>query len=247
MLRNIVVKIKKLLITIIGMGGFRIDKLCPPNKKNNYYLISIWIIGIVISFFISFAIVEKFKLHGALIYFAFSWIYYYIGNILILSTKYRFNVIKSFGEEKAYSIYEVILGLMFANQALAFGAIVEENWFRWPAFEQLSIIDEIGLFLIATGVLIKIWATMVVGLDTYYYKDMFLNKSTGSFAVVGPYKYFNNPMYGMGNLQLYGLALFYFSIPGFACALLNQTSIYLFYYFAERPAIIALYDDASYD
>lgn len=247
MRQNLLSSLKKLIITIIGMGGFRIERLKLNGETQFLPLTLFWAFCIILSFVGAMLITELYHLQGALIYFGAAWVFYYIGNTIILTTNFRFKVIDYFGEETAYRLYEVIIGLMFAHQALAFGAIVEENWFRWPAVVKLGIIDEIGLLFIAIGFVVKTWATMIVGLDTYYYKDMFLSKVTGSFAVVGPYKLFNNPMYGIGNLQLYGLALFYFSLSGLVFALLLHTSIYAFYYFAEKPAVVKLYSEASYN
>lgn len=234
----------KLVIVIIGMLGFRVERL-KLNGETKYLPITlIWAAGFITSFIFTWIFAEKLQLSGVLIYFGASWIYYYIGNTLILTTNFRFKVIDYFGEETAYRLYEAVIGLMFANQALAFGAIVEETWFGWPAIVKLDIVDEIGLLFIAIGFVVKTWATLIVGLDIYYYKDMFLSKVTGSFAVIGPYKLFDNPMYGIGNLQLYGFALFYLSLSGLFFAFIIHTSIYAFYYYAEKPAVVKLYGEA---
>jgi hypothetical protein len=238
-------KIGKFASIIAGMAGYRIDHLLTKRKTEYFPLMVIWGAGIIASGVFAYFIADDFHLSGALIYFTAAWFFYYIGNTLILTTPLRKNLISRFGEKKAYRIYEVIVGLMFANQALAFGAVVEENWIRWPGFAKLGIIDEAGLMLIAAGFLIKTWATMIVGLDIYYYKDMFLGKTAGVFAVTGPYKLFSNPMYGLGNIQAYGLALVHFSLAGLAAAAILHLSIYAFYFFAERPAVRRLHGNAA--
>lgn len=241
-LRNI----QRLGIIIVGMSGYRIDRLLEKGEKK--YFSIIWFLGILLSVLFTFTIVEYYQLAGALTYFVVAWLFYYVGNTFILKTNFRKYFIKHWGEEKTYRIYEVILGLMFANQALSLGAVIEENFFRWPKIVKFGVIDEIGILLICIGLLVKTWATMIVGLDIYYYKDMFLGKSTSSFAVKGPYRILSNPMYGIGNIQLYGLALFHFSIHGLIVALISHISIYAFYFIAERPAIIKLYGEVlSYD
>ncbi len=231
-----------LIFVTIGIAGLRIDRFTIQQLKQYKLLSIIWIAGFIATTILAWVIARHFYLTGALIYFTIAWIFYYVGNTFILKTKFRFLIIKKYGEEKAYRIYEVIVGLMFANQALAFGALVEERWLRWPQFVHHNILDEAGLLLIGAGFIIKIWATAIIGLDTYYFKDMFLSKASGSFAESGPYKLFNNPIYGVGNLQLYGLALFHFSVAGLAAAVIYQLSIYMFYYFAERPAIRRIYE-----
>lgn len=234
----------KLVSVTIGIAGLRIDRFTKKQFNNFKFLTIVWIAGFISTTILAWVIAKHFYLTGALIYFTTAWIFYYVGNTIVLKSKLRFYVIQKFGETKAYRIYEVIVGLMFANQALAFAALVEESWFRWPQFAHHNILDEAGLLLIGAGFIIKVWATMIVGLDTYYFKDMFLSKATGAFVESGPYKLFNNPIYGLGNMQLYGLALFHFSVAGLAAAAIYQLSIYIFYYFAERPAIRKLYGKA---
>jgi protein-S-isoprenylcysteine O-methyltransferase Ste14 len=231
----------RLFMTIAGMAGFRLDRLPPSHRTYNPGLLLVWGVGLVASAVFAWLATEYFSPQGNLAYFAAVWVLYYIGNSIVLKTRLRLRMIRRLGEEKAYQLYEIVLGLAFANQALAFGVIVEERWFRWPSFALHASLDDIGLVLMAVGFLIKLWATMIVGLDIYYYKDMFLGRSLGSFARSGPYKVFRNPMYGIGHLYAYGLALLYFSLPGLIAAAVYQASIYLFYLFVERPAVHKLY------
>ena len=238
-------KITKLIIVIIGMSGFRIDKLFSSTKdsfSHNRIIIILWAIGIILSLILAYFLARYLDFTGAIYYFAIACLFYYVGNTIFLASPLRLWMIRKYGEEKAYSLYEAILGLMFVNQGLAFAAIAEENLgILRNSPIQANMVDEIGLALIAIGFVSKTWATMIVGLDVYYYRDMFLRKVTGKFAVTGIYKYFKNPMYGIGNLQLYGVALFYFSIPGLIAAFICHISIYTFYFYAEKPAVISLH------
>jgi len=59
--------------------------------------------------------------------------------------------------------------------------------------------------------------------------------------VSGPYRWSGNPMYGVGNLQAYGGALWLGSWPGLLVAAVFQVSIYLFYFLFERPFIRRTY------
>jgi protein-S-isoprenylcysteine O-methyltransferase Ste14 len=63
----------------------------------------------------------------------------------------------------------------------------------------------------------------------------------GDLVKHGPYRWFKNPMYGVGNLQGYGSALLVGSWPGLAVAALFQASVYVFYYLFERPFVIRAY------
>ena len=95
--------------------------------------------------------------------------------------------------------------------------------------------------LIVFGFIIKIWAAKVVSVDIYYWKDMFLGRKICDFAVTGPYKYFSNPMYGIGQLPAYAAALWYGSASGLIAAILNQLLIFSFYFLAEKKFIKRVY------
>jgi protein-S-isoprenylcysteine O-methyltransferase Ste14 len=70
---------------------------------------------------------------------------------------------------------------------------------------------------------------------------MFLGRKITDFVVSGPYKYLNNPMYGIGQLQSYAIAIWYGSFYGLMAAALNQILIFSFYYFIERKFIKRVY------
>ena len=70
---------------------------------------------------------------------------------------------------------------------------------------------------------------------------MFLGKKISDFVVAGPYKYFSNPMYGLGQLQAYATALWFGSKYGLIAAFLNQFSIFLFFYLVEKKFIQRVY------
>ena len=91
------------------------------------------------------------------------------------------------------------------------------------------------------GFTIKILATKAVTVDIYYWKDMFLGKKISDFVITGPYKYFKNPMYGIGQLQAYAIAIWYGSKYGLMAALLNQLLIFSFYVLVEKKFIKRVY------
>jgi hypothetical protein len=93
----------------------------------------------------------------------------------------------------------------------------------------------LGVVLALGGTLVNVWATRVVGLDTYYYRDLFAGGSTGELSSAGPYRVFRNPMYGVGQASGYGAALVSLSPAGILATLLNQMTMYLFNELVERP------------
>ena len=95
-------------------------------------------------------------------------------------------------------------------------------------------------FLIST--VAKVWATLLVGMDVYYYRDLFLDEAgDGGLVTTGPYSIFSNPMYGVGNLSVYGAAIEAGSLEGLLVAIIFQGSIYLFYGIVELPFMKRVY------
>lgn len=92
-----------------------------------------------------------------------------------------------------------------------------------------------GALLIIGSVAVKLWAARTLGWDAYYWRNFFDPSFGDSPAATGPYRFFKNPMYTVGNLHLYGLALAAGSLPGLVMAVFDHAAILLFYRFVERP------------
>ena len=112
-------------------------------------------------------------------------------------------------------------------------------------FINKEILFVITATLFIIGFIVKIWAAKVVSIDIYYWKDMFLGRKISKFVVTGPYKYISNPMYGVGQLQAYAIAVWYGSAYGLIAAALNQSLIFLFYYLIEKKFIGRVYQKIS--
>jgi protein-S-isoprenylcysteine O-methyltransferase Ste14 len=79
-------------------------------------------------------------------------------------------------------------------------------------------------------------------MDVYYYRDLFQDEAgDGGLVTTGPYSIFSNPMYGVGNLSLYGAAIEAGSFEGLLVAIIFQGSIYFFYGMVELPFIRQVY------
>jgi preprotein translocase subunit SecG len=154
----------------------------------------------------------------------------------------RLNWIKARGEEKAFSEFEALLTFVFFHNGIALTHISQQTANTLDTHQQLiPIATLLAALLIFSGAVVKIWSAVVVGLPVYYWKDMFLGRPVGNFVVKGPYRYLNNPMYGIGQLQVYGIALYYHSAYGIFFAATNQLLVFCFYYYAERPFIQQTY------
>ena len=178
----------------------------------------------------------------AFIYFAVSEIFY-IGFISAVLAKdgIRLWFMKKWGDEEGYLVYEAILGILFFHNAIGIGymASATAGAFSFNINEYIFLVLA-GIPFIA-GFIIKVLSAKAVSIDIYYWKDMFLGRKICDFVVSGPYKYFSNPMYGIGQMQAYAAAFWYGSGYGLMAALLNQALIFTFYYAFEKKFISRVY------
>ena len=229
---KIVQSIFQYLKTILAISGFRTDHVT--------LLRSIFMgLSVLLTIYLSTSAPVSTGL--ALGYFVFSTVAY-IGFITLCLREngWRIKFISKYGEEEGYLRFEGILAFCFYHNAasIVYLSVVTAGSFEMGNMEYLKYI--IGL-IILFGFLIKLWAAQVVGWDIYYWKDMFLGRKISDFSVSGPYKYFANPMYGIGQMQAYGLAIWYGSTYGICIALLNQLLVFTFFFLIEKKFILRVY------
>ena len=144
-------------------------------------------------------------------------------------------------EEKGYLEFEAILGVLFFHNAASMGFIASSSPGNLAGFMSGGMLAVIAGLMALTGLVVKIWSTKVVSIEIYYWKDMFLGKKICEFVETGPYKFLSNPMYGIGQLQAYAVALWYGSPAGLAAAFINQALIFTFYFTVEKKFIRRVY------
>jgi len=179
----------------------------------------------------------------AISYFLISEVFYLSFITVVLSKNgLRHWLIRKWGNEnEAYLTYEAILGFLFFHNGISIGYIASSSPDCLFNFIQKDLLTIIVLIMFISGFMIKILAAKAVTIEIYYWKDMFLGKKISNFVIAGPYKYFKNPMYGIGQLQAYATAIWYGSKYGFIAAFLNQVLIFLFYYLVEKKFIKRIY------
>lgn len=151
---------------------------------------------------------------------------------------------RKFGESEGFEIYKLYTALMFFLSGSSFSLMIYKSNFIIPLYNgQEYLFVAAGTAAVITGLVVNIWSTLVVGIDVYYYKDLFLGKAVVDFKKEGPYSIFSNPMYGIGQANGYGYALIYGSAAGVVFILLNQLMMYLFYHTIEKPYIKKLFAD----
>jgi len=168
----------------------------------------------------------------------------YLGFISVVLSEngLRHWFIKKLGDENdGYLAFEAILGFLFFHNGVSIGYIASTNPDGLFTFINKDFLLIIVALLFISGFTIKIFAAKAVTIEIYYWKDMFLGKKISDFVVTGPYKYLSNPMYGIGQLQAYAIAIWYGSKYGLMAALLNQLLIFSFYYLVEKKFIKRVY------
>lgn len=93
----------------------------------------------------------------------------------------------------------------------------------------------VGGALIAIGLGMKTWAARTLGDDAYYWRNFFAPSAHVAPDPPGPYRWLDNPMYTVGYLHAYGLALALGSAAGLAISLFDQLAILAFHYLVEKP------------
>jgi protein-S-isoprenylcysteine O-methyltransferase Ste14 len=236
--------IRKTFIILLASAGIRIDKM--NNSRVDSLLLIL--VGYGSHLFIAQYVNFAEALGYYLILFLVRYIYLFSG---FGSNGFAFKMISKYGEDEAWNKYELVTSIMFFQRGLSFGLLthasqwslidlVNDNVFLLsiPTIETIKTVSVgLGLLLVAIGFWVNTAATFVIGIDTYYYKDLFLKRAIVDFKVEGPYKYFSNPMYGIGQSSAYGAALMVGSIAGILATVLNQLVMYVFYYTIEKPHI----------
>ncbi len=142
------------------------------------------------------------------------------------------------GEEGAFFLHETATAALLLAQRVSFLAVLGTTALELQGTLATSI-SALGALLLPIGVGVSLWATRVVGLDTYYYRDLFMGPQHTSVELRGPYALWPNPMYGVGQLAAYGAALLMLSPIGFVAAALNQVVLFLFNELVEQPQLHA--------
>ncbi|MEO8146145.1 MAG: methyltransferase [Bacteroidia bacterium] len=145
-------------------------------------------------------------------------------------------------KEEAHRKFEAWLSFAFFHNGLAFSYLYFTTMNQQDfAFTSTFWLMGFGIVLQVTGFIIKFLASFQIGLAIYYYKDMFIEEKVTDFVSKGIFKYMSNPLYGWGQMNGYGAALYTFSWYGIVAVLINQLCFYCFYYSLEKPFVQRFY------
>lgn len=121
--------------------------------------------------------------------------------------------------------------------------VVTRNSWSLPFSSIATLV--VGVALALTGIGIKVWAARTLGSDAYYWHNFFAPDAAVGPVSSGPYRFISSPMYTIGYLHTYGLALMLRSFPGIIAAGFSQAAILAFYFIVERPHFRRLHDPRS--
>lgn len=152
---------------------------------------------------------------------------------------------KAFGVDEGYRRFRRTASIIMNHDAVAFFVccVLTRDTLRLPVARPVAIAA--GALLVIVGFGTKLWAARTLGSDAYYWRNFFAPEESRGPEVRGPYRYFNNPMYTVGYLQTYGIALIFGSWPGLVLSLFLQASILAFYLLIEKPHFKRLHPNAQ--
>jgi protein-S-isoprenylcysteine O-methyltransferase Ste14 len=140
------------------------------------------------------------------------------------------------GVERGHATFAVALDLLLFAQRASFIALVCATAHE-PGGPFGGVLQVLGFVMLPVGVGVTIWAARIIGLDAWYYRDLFTGSRNVSLESSGPYAVCRNPMYTLGPLAGYGLALLALSPVALLAAGVNQALLCVFNDTVEQPRL----------
>lgn len=142
---------------------------------------------------------------------------------------------RRFGAEPAHRRFRAVAMLLMNNDAVAIALaclagrgtleVPGPTWVPYAA----------GAALVAAGAGIKVWAARSLPDGAFTWRSFFVPPTESKWVAVGPYRWLDNPMYTLGYLHAWGIALALRSVPGLIAAGVANAGILLVQYTVERP------------
>lgn len=172
------------------------------------------------------------------------WGIYYLGHGVFYRLGLHRWMRRELGDERAYAWYSTGLGVIYFNLiwcTLPFFAVFHGTLATGALASAVMVL---GGVLFVGSMFIKVWATLHLGVDGYYYRDMFLEaRREGGPITQGPYSWCSDPMYSVGYFQAYAGACIALSLEGLLVALIFHVSIFAFSAWVEHPFVEEVYGE----
>ncbi len=141
-----------------------------------------------------------------------------------------------FGVERGHALYATALDLLLLAQRLTSLALVAATAHAAAGTFGAGLVA-LGVLLVPAGVGVSVCAVRAAGLEALHYRDLFVGSRSTQLAKAGPYARWANPMYSVGPLAGYGLALIALSPVALLAAGVSQALLLAFNELVERPAL----------
>ncbi len=232
-MRGIIEKLGKAIVLLLGTGGIILPHMTPGR----------WL-AILTSCIAVFFLFQNPSIELGVTYWVLSMVLHYtvLFGTFVKGGFKELWLKTSVTKEEAHRKFEAWLSFAFFHNGLAFSYLyfttmnAESFAFAPPVW-----IMGLGIVLQVIGFAIKFQASWQIGLPIYFYKDMFIEEKVIDFEKKGIFKIMSNPLYGWGQLNGYGAALYAFSVYGILGVFINQICFYVFYYALEKPFVQRFY------
>ncbi len=141
---------------------------------------------------------------------------------------------RRWGAERGFRRFRRIAALVMNNDGVSFAFVCILTWDTLSVPLPQEAVIGAGLVLLVFGGLTKFWAAKTLGERAYYWHNFF-TAERAPLNTRGPYRFLKDPMYTVGYLPLYGLALFTMSLPGLLAAIFDHLAILAFHRWVEQP------------
>ena len=121
---------------------------------------------------------------------------------------------KRFGRVEGFRRFRRTVALIMNHDAFAFVVLCLATRNTWHLALPTVATVATGAVLVIIGLGTKLWAARTLGSDAYYWHNFFDPDAAIGPVSTGPYRFLSSPMYTIGYLQTYGLALMLRSFPG---------------------------------
>lgn len=145
--------------------------------------------------------------------------------------------VRRYGAEAAFRRFRRVGATLMNNDGVSFVVLCLVTRGTLPSAAPTWALLTLGAVLGGVGIGAKLWARAAIGADRYYWGDFFAPSTTPLEPARGPYGYLRDPMYTVGNLQLWGLPIAVASLPGLVAALFDHTAILIFNRVVEQPHV----------
>ncbi|HEX9293186.1 MAG TPA: PEMT/PEM2 methyltransferase family protein [Gemmatimonadales bacterium] len=142
---------------------------------------------------------------------------------------------KRYGRAEAFRRFRRTAAIIMNHDAFALVVLNVVTRGTWDLPVSAGVSLAVGAVFVVIGLATKLWAARTLGSNAYYWHNFFDPEGAVGPVSSGPYRFISSPMYTVGYLPTYGLALLFRSFPGLIAAVFSQAAILTFNFLVEKP------------